>query len=82
MATTYKIAFVEWQNNDDFAIVYDKRTFRRMMSAIRYVELHRKRFLRKEKEYLNDLIAIDIYVECWNGESCEGAIYSICLWEK
>lgn len=79
---TYKIAFVEWENNDDFGIVYHKRTFKRMMSAIRYVERHRKRFLREERNYLKDLYAIDIYVECWNKDSCEGAIYSICLWEK
>lgn len=78
----YKIAFVEWEDNDNFGIVYHKKTFKRMMSSIRYVEKHRKRLLREEKKYLKDLIAIDVYVECWNGDNCEGSVYQICLWEK
>ena len=78
----YKIAFVEWSSNDDFGIVYYKKTFRRMMSAIKYVDRHRKKLLKREEKYLPELIAVDVYVECWNGDSCEGAVYQICLWEK
>ena len=78
----YKIAFVEWSNNDDFAIVYHKKIFRKMENAIKWVDSHREDLLKEEEEYLNDLIAVDIYIECWNGEMCEGSVYQICLWEK